>query len=367
MQAWEFFGVVAWMGEQGKSPPMEEGLGERRRYAMWRSTEIWKAQKNAREVDVRGIDTSTDTNTESKGRQSSPSAGSSSPPSREELRLVRSYKVGDNVWYSQALRGCSRVKAVVVRVGWDDIANGPVYDVAEDKSAVVRRNVPPEACAPMLEVGDCVVFGDEDGFDAALIESIYSSHWPPRYMILVDGGLMEVEDEYLYFDDEGAEVVLSSSSEDESDTVVVDVVAAAQRTAEEEEREEVPQPEARDGEPAEEPAKEPAKEPASDSGEKKEQNEVAKESEKSTDATVKGRQRTEAKPPPPAAPTTATPVATPATLAIPPSSQWNDDVVSMTRAEKLCKSAVSCISFGDVPSAVRFLHEAIDTLTRSNA
>ena len=430
MQAWEFFGVVAWMREKGKLP-VEEGLGEKRRYAMWRSTEIWKAQKDDRMVDVRGIDTSMDTNpapgsdnktvaenkgehvmyynkqtgehvdaiitaidrtvnphsftvdlysngldkpvtcvgreTESsrlsntvlKGRQPSPPAASS-PPNREDLRPTRSFKVGDDIWYSQVLRGCSRVKARVVRVGWDDAKGGLVYDIAQ-KGGVVQRNVRPETCAPILEHGDCLVFGDEGGFDSAIIEEVYHDHWPPRYMCLVNGGLMELEDEYLYFD-EGEEVVLSSSSDDESEEAVVNSAPEAEGEADG-----VPQPEASGGEPVEEPSEGPVDAPvegmvdenAEVPAKKIEQtNKISKEPEKP--APVKEVQRTTAK-----LPTAATTRTTPqATLA---SSPMNDDIVSMTKAEKLCKSAISCMSFGDAPAAVRFLQEALDTLTGPNA
>jgi hypothetical protein len=346
MQSWEFFEVVAWMGEKGKLS-VEEGLGEKRRYAMWRSTEIWKAQKDDREVDVRGIDTSTDTNTapgagktdvsrlsnkESEGRQPSPSAASS-PPNREDLRPTRSFEIGDDIWYSQVLRGCSRVKAAVVRVGWDDAKGGHVYDIAQEGGGVLR-NVQPETCAPMLEQGDCLVFGDEDGFDSAMIEEVYHDHWPPRYLCLVNGGLMELEDEHLYYD-EGEEVVLPSSSDDESDKVVINTVSAAEGEAEV-----VLQPEASGGEspnqPVEELVDEPIKEP------EKKEGPANKLPEKPIP--VKEPQRTAPKPP--------------------ASSQMNDDVVSMTKAEKLCKSAISCMSFGDAPAAVRFLQEALDTLTR---
>ncbi len=421
MQAWEFFGVVAWMGEKGKVP-VEAGLGEKRRYASWRSTEIWKAQKDDREVDVRGIDISTVKNTalgsgkkavasdkafaenvtdhvlyydkqtgehvdaiitaidrtaippsitidlysngldqpatsvgreteasrlsrkESKSRQSSPSAASTaslSPPNREDLRPVRLFKVGDEIWYSEVLRGCSRVKAKVVQVCLDAV-HGPLYDIAE-KGGGVLRNVRPETCAPILVVGDCLVFGDQDGFGSAMIEEVYNDHWPPRYLCLVNGGLMEVEDEYLYYD-EGEEVILSSSSEDESHEDALNTVVAAQVEAG-----------ASGGEHVEEPIEGLVEELLVE-GLVEEQ---PVEPENPTHATVKVMRTTGVTPP--TAATRRTPEATPK------SSRMNEDIVSMTKAEKLCKSAISCISFGDAPAAVRFLQEALDTLTVPNA
>ena len=145
---------------------------------------------------------------------------------------------------------------------------------------------------------------------------------------------MELEDEHLYYD-EGEEVVLPSSSDDESDKVVINTVPAAEGEAEV-----VLQPEASGGEspnqPVEELVDEPIKEP------EKKEGPANKLPEKPIP--VKEPQRTAPKPP--------------------ASSQTNDDVVSMTKAEKLCKSAISCMSFGDAPAAVRFLQEALDTLTR---
>jgi len=48
------------------------------------------------------------------------------------------------------------------------------------------------------------------------------------------------------------------------------------------------------------------------------------------------------------------------------SKKYNDDIETLCKGEKLCKSALSAISFGDAPTAVKYLQQALEALQVEN-
>ena len=413
--AWEFFGVVSWM--EKKRNGVGAGFGveavgavhEKARYATWRATEIFKAGKEGREVDVRGVTLDGDGDisgavggesgvselpyvAHSEETQSQSHRTQAKKKSRT-LRQARAFAVGDEVWYSAALRGCSRVKGTVMRVGWNDVEGVLEYDVVE-AGGQVRNGVRGEACAPSVKVGDCIVVGEyaEDGeegkqgdvgYEDGLVEEVYFSSWPPKYLCMVAGGLEEVEDVCLYFDkaDEGAlmaelekeeekeeeEEEEKEEEEEEEEEKGGTGVCDAEETGLEEGNSEqggAETPTASEPRPFLPPA--PSANPPAVEGNqstfKQGTNDLSPADTIPPAADVK-ESKPESLPPPPEAPEAPEAPAAPAGKKT-PSSRLKDDVVSMNKAEKLAKSAISCISFGDAPSAVRFLQEAIDALTK---
>ena len=424
------------MEVKGKVPADEvKGIGEKRRYATWRATEIWKAQREGRAVNVQGIETvggtrkAVNVGDPRSAEDPSSAVGTTSakdttqsvgpPPSwplsarptseqrldrhPENLRPMRSYKVGDVVWYSQVLRACSRVKARVTRVCSNGNAASPLYDVVEEKSGDTRQNVREETCAPMIEVGHSVVVGDTDGFNEAIVEEVYFSHWPPKYLCLIYGALEEVEDENLYHNEDAQELTLSSSEDNSEDEAEVHDVRAPRppQSITDEDNESVrvhteDAEEVYDESPADSSGEEYQAVTETDLGDESDETkeglgkeldgdseplekfpevESEEEQHEQTDEESEEKLAGEGKPddhlpagparrPPPPNP----PVVTVATAAstqkhtAPVPARFKDDIVSLTKAEKLCRSAISCISFGDAPSAVRFLKDALDTL-----
>ena len=75
----------------------------------------------------------------------------------------------------------------------------PVYCVYLKKSRV-ERMVPGALLAPMIVLGDRLVYYPEDGGgpEEVEVEDVYASKWPPTYMVKRHGsGLVETEDENL--------------------------------------------------------------------------------------------------------------------------------------------------------------------------
>ena len=199
----ELFGVVLWMMERKRFEGGGGGGGvkEKQRYAMWRATVLFKAEKagaNVRDVCVArgnvGGDEEEDAG-EAAGAAPATDTGRNQRTEMEkaQLRPARAFAVGDVVWYSAALRGSARVKATVTLVGRDHVEGVAVYDLVEENGGVERRGVRGEACAPRVEVGDCVVVGGEDGeggegedaYESGLVEEVYYSSWPPTYLCMV--------------------------------------------------------------------------------------------------------------------------------------------------------------------------------------
>jgi len=195
----ELFGVVLWMIERKRFEGVGGGVKEKQRYAMWRATALFKAEKagaNVRDVCVArgnvGGDEEEDAD-EPAAPATDTGRNQTTEVEKAQLRPARAFAVGDVVWYSAALRGSARVKATVTLVGRDHVEGVAVYDLVEENGGVERRGVRGEACAPRVEVGDCVVVGGEDGeggeggeaYESGLVEEVYYSSWPPTYLCMV--------------------------------------------------------------------------------------------------------------------------------------------------------------------------------------
>lgn len=320
--AWEFFGVVIHgmarrKGREGWSIPewySIEDVKGKSRYSMWRATEIWKAERENREpVAPPGLD-------DGQGFEEwlmSEESGSNGS------RYCRNFFEGQKVLYSESGRSYSKTPGTVVRVQWNDTSHLVECDVRLDSDGNVVKKVRNEYLAPLINVGDIVCISG--GSVKAKVEDVNDSMWPPRYLVLtVHQSLEEVEDEDVYFPERESEA--KPVGEDVESTPhggahVTDIsddssnVSSYVETSSYEEYSEQPL----------------------------EKNNVVVTEEKPAESLPRDNVQTTQKD---------------------TTELYNDDIESLCKGEKLCKSALSAISFGDAPTAVKYLQQALETLQK---
>lgn len=366
--AWEFLEVVAHGLEQRERKALSKGLGQwtspewcdgidikgKIRYSMWRATEIWKAEKEGRVPVAPGDGGDQDMLEEWLLSDDGSDIASN-------VRNSRDFVVGQNVLYSRNCRSYDKVPGTVVKVAWNDKYGKAEYDIKMAHGGTVVKKVSNEFLSPLIDVGESVFI--KDGSVEAKIEDVDNSAWPPSYLVLTSSqSLEEVGDEDVFFrhNEDKKEQRRDGSHLDSTDgdrvndvvlrtehLGVLDDPQVATNTGVDIERKE-------DISPCEvhNPSQEQHYTTSSYSGSSTTSTELnAAETisppEKGTE--VEERIQT-------------TPKASPRISHKSTQVKYKDDVESMCKGEKLCKSALSALSFGDVTTAVRYLREALDTL-----
>jgi hypothetical protein len=299
--AWEFLGVVQDCDDV-KTPDVEEKL----KYAMWRATEIWKAHKEHREPipppthDFKLSDEYGDLEGELDKllRIDSP----------RTHRPVRKYQVGEPVLYSEDARAHRKVRATVMRIGWNDREQIPEYDIVLDDDNGFVRGVKNEFLAPCIDVGDCVLVSGEE---PARVEDVFYSTWPPKYLVYKEsGGLEEVHDIDLCTSEQKPVEFVESGSDVS--------VASGERSI-------------------------------------SSNREMKMDSEESHEFLASKQDPGDT-----LAPRGKGPDVSPLVAKV--SAAPQADMESLARAEKSTKSALSALHFGDVPTAIHFLLDALQIL-----
>ena len=358
--AWEFLNLVHWLAKEDpmESDSLPEDLQEKIRYAMWRATELWKAEKEKREPCPPPLK---DEDVEKELNEFLDDAEQSTDEEEDELleeddvitqgAALRNYAVGDTVLYSKDARAHNKLYATIKDIVWNEKENVQEYMITcENGPSVKTRN---EFLAPCIAVGDKTVL--ESG-SAATIENVYDSHWPPRYLVVKDsGGLEEVQDEEMYkprVPQEKKSSVprgnaspsfspsySSSSYEDEINIEEREEGRAVREVFKADLHNQVDAAHTRsDHDPS-------SSDDDIDQADCMQNRPNVIDSVSVSKASERPARHT-------AAPAPQRPVR----------ARYNTDIESMCKAEKLTKSALSAISFGDAATAVKFLSEALQTI-----
>lgn len=323
--AWEFLGVVA-HGMAQRQRKAEWSAPEwcdmndikgKMRYSMWRATEIWKAERENREpVAPPALDD---------GQGFEEWLMAEETASQADKRHCREFFEGQKVLYSESGMSHSKAPGTVVRVQWtqDKMVE---CDVRLDGDGSIVRKVRNEYLSPLIHVKDevCITGGSVK----AKVEDVNDSVWPPRYLVLTSSqSLEEVEDDDVYFEiekDQSTTVSVQSSDDEKRDTI-------------------------------------------------ENWESSSSESFSSHDSHIETQEREFPEPPQtqpavlPQSPVNSEPIPSPV---VPQdtnvSKRYKDDIKTLCKGEKLCKSALSAISFGDAATAVKYLQMALEALQIEN-
>lgn len=363
--AWEFLDLVQSLAEKDpmESDSLPEDLHDKVRYAMWRATELWKAEKEKREPcppPLRDGDDDDDVEKELNEFLASAEQDVDEEDDDDDVitqgAALRDYAVGDTVLYSKDARAHNKIYATIKDIVWNKKENVQEYMIScENGLCVKTRN---EFLAPCIDVGDKTVL--ESG-SAATIENVYDSHWPPRYLVVKDsGGLKEVQDEEMY----KPRVPQEKKSSVQSDTASLHSPSSSSYEDEQqsikEREEEAEEAEAAEGRAIQEIFKAGLHNQVdtrdnydpSSSDDDIDQTEYIPNQPSVIDPVLVISKASETPARRTVAPAPSRPVA----------AQYKTDVESMCKAEKLTKSALSAINFGDAATAVKFLSEALQTI-----
>lgn len=349
--AWEFLDLVNWLGREDpmESDGLPEDLQEKVRYAMWRATELRKAEKENREPcppPLRDEDVEEELDA---FLHSGDDDDEVVEEGGRDVVALRDYAVGDVVLYSKDARAHNRLRATVIETLWNDKENIQEYMIECENGMCVRtRN---ECLAPCVAVGEKMVL--ESG-KAATIEGIYDSQWPPRYLVVKDsGGLEEVQDDEM-FKPRTAQERKSWGPRGEGDGAAPS--------------ESPPPPSPPSSSSYEDQYEESREELASqhvskaDLERQEDTNDDHQPSSSDDDVDRKDcvQQRLpviDSNPHIVSKPTRHSTVPM-----RPGGARYKTDIESMCKAEKLTKSALSAISFGDAATAVKYLSEALQMI-----
>ena len=182
--AWDFFKVVEQhLKSEGKD------LTEKKKYAMWRATEMHRAMKEGREaVPPPSAFDGVEEELEAMLKMDNHVPETSSQVQRVGLR---NFHLSQSVLFTPD--GHTKMMATITGISNDH--NGrTLYKIrCVDGS---QHSVESENLAPQVEVGDALEMNDE----IVQVEEIYASQWPPKYLVKTQGrGLREVHDEELAF------------------------------------------------------------------------------------------------------------------------------------------------------------------------
>jgi len=231
--AWEFLNVAT------SGVEVEKGVERKKRYAMWRAVEIKKAleenreprpppqavqddeslerelekelgilseeqQQNERngEDDATVAATSNMVNNskrcgvEMEGIGGKGTDGGQQRQSRNGTVLVgiRDYFSGQDVIYCEDASGYQTVKAVVCSVAPSETSGQEKYDIMTQDGR--RLQVLSELLAPDVTCGEEFVL---EGSGEAVVEEIYGSQWPPKYLVKTSSGFAQASDEDLRY------------------------------------------------------------------------------------------------------------------------------------------------------------------------
>jgi hypothetical protein len=234
--AWEFLSVVT------SGVEVDEIVKEKKRYAMWRAAEISNALRDNREplpppqaVEedeslVReleqelggfpeqelhhaddGWNGTARAGDDSSGlKQTAATASGSTGNNWEEagagvdgqrkssngtgLVGIRDYFSGQDVIYCEDASGHQTISAVVRAVVPGKKSGQQMYDIVTQDGR--RLQVSSELLAPDVACGEELIL---EGAGEAVIEEIYGSQWPPRYLVKTSSGFVQATDEDLRY------------------------------------------------------------------------------------------------------------------------------------------------------------------------
>ena len=237
--AWEFLSVVT------SGMEVEESVKEKKRYAMWRAAEISNALRDNREPlpppqsmeedeslvrelekhlggfpeeelhhaddewngtgDARAGDNNNNYNWEQTAggtgtgnKWEEAGAGMDEGQRRKSngtgLVGIRDYFSGQDVIYCEDASGHQTVSAVVRAVIPAKKSGQQMYDIVTQDGR--RLQVSSELLAPDVTCGEELIL---DGSGEAVIEEIYGSQWPPRYLVKTGNGFVQATDEDLRY------------------------------------------------------------------------------------------------------------------------------------------------------------------------
>lgn len=107
---------------------------------------------------------------------------------------IRDYISGQDVIYSEDASGYQNVEAIVCSVIPGGRSGQRMYDILTQDGR--RLQVSSEFLAPDVTCGEELVL---EGSGEAVVEEIYGSQWPPRYLVKTKSGLVQASDEDLRY------------------------------------------------------------------------------------------------------------------------------------------------------------------------
>lgn len=360
--AWEFLCVVAHGLDQRERRALSKGeeawlapewchiddVKGKIRYSMWRATEIWKAEREHREPVAPPV-------SNDGAAFEAWLLSQEDDTNKDTCRHCRDFIEGQKVLYSESGRSYTKTPGTIMRVDWNgsqEIVECVVQ--LDDGHNTVVKKVRNEFLSPLINVDDTVWI--EGGSAKGKVEDVNDSVWPPTYLVMTSKkSLEEVEDDDIYF----AEIDTNNDNAKkeivEEDGTRVPVPASDSST------------DSLDDQRLTSPQRASSIEEGNPpfSYEAHTQQEYSAPSSESDGEDVEefpsraGPQRMEPKP--------LYPVQSLDTHKhTPDPPKYQDDIESMCKGEKLCKSALSAISFGDAHTAVKYLQQAIETLQIQN-